>query len=160
MVADTIDAPYWLQVERWLRKEFYAMENPRETVALKEVKSFLPKVNCKITTAKLNEVFHEVDGRRRNELGFDDFSRLYQKLMTSPNTVNDYFDGSMSYSKNGHTVTLKEFQKFLLEMQNDSLGHSDKDTSNFIREYVQDPIRDVQEPYLKIQEVSKTKKNN
>lgn len=154
MVADTINAPYWLQVERWLRKEFYAMENHRETVTLKEVKSFLPKVNCKITTAKLNEVFHEVDCRRRNELGFDDFTRLYQKLMTSPNIVQDYFDGCMPYSKNGQTVTLKEFQKFLLEVQNDPLGNDEKATSNFIREYVQDPIRDVQEPYLKIQEVS------
>ncbi|XP_062715033.1 1-phosphatidylinositol 4,5-bisphosphate phosphodiesterase gamma-1 isoform X2 [Aedes albopictus] len=152
MVADTINAPYWLQVERWLRKEFYAMENHRETVTLKEVKSFLPKVNCKITTAKLNEVFHEVDCRRRNELGFDDFTRLYQKLMTSPNIVQDYFDGCMPYSKNGQTVTLKEFQKFLLEVQNDPLGNDEKATSNFIREYVQDPIRDVQEPYLKIQE--------
>ncbi|XP_055596548.1 1-phosphatidylinositol 4,5-bisphosphate phosphodiesterase gamma-1 isoform X2 [Uranotaenia lowii] len=152
MVSDTINAPYWLQVERWLRKEFYAMENPRETVTLKEVKSFLPKVNCKITTAKLNETFHDVDCRRRNELGFDDFSRLYQKLMTSPSTIQDYFDGSMPYSKNGQTVTLKEFEKFLHDVQNDPMGNDDNAVSNFIREYVQDPIRDVQEPYLKIQE--------
>jgi phosphatidylinositol phospholipase C, gamma-1 len=27
MVNDTISSPYGLQVERWLRKEFYAMEN-------------------------------------------------------------------------------------------------------------------------------------
>lgn len=31
LVQDTITAPYPLQVERWLRKEFYAMENSRET---------------------------------------------------------------------------------------------------------------------------------
>lgn len=31
LVQDTINAPYPLQVERWLRKEFYAMENSRET---------------------------------------------------------------------------------------------------------------------------------
>ncbi|XP_058462061.1 1-phosphatidylinositol 4,5-bisphosphate phosphodiesterase gamma-1 [Malaya genurostris] len=152
MVADTINAPYWLQVERWLRKEFYAMENPRETVSLKEVKSFLPKVNCKITTARLNEFFHEVDCRRRNELGFDDFSRLYQKLMTSSYTIQDYFDGSMPYSKDGQTVTMKEFRKFLSEEQNDPLGNDEKLVSNFIREYVQDPIRDIQEPYLNMQE--------
>lgn len=30
LVPDTINAPYPLQVERWLRKEFYAMENSRE----------------------------------------------------------------------------------------------------------------------------------
>lgn len=31
LVQDTINAPYPLQVERWLRKEFYTMENSRET---------------------------------------------------------------------------------------------------------------------------------
>lgn len=31
LVPDTIESPYPLQVERWLRKEFYSMENNRET---------------------------------------------------------------------------------------------------------------------------------
>ena len=31
LIPDSINAPYPLQVERWLRKEFYAMENSRET---------------------------------------------------------------------------------------------------------------------------------
>lgn len=31
MVSDTIHSPYPLEVERWLRKEFYAMETPRDS---------------------------------------------------------------------------------------------------------------------------------
>lgn len=31
MVQDTIHSPYPLQVERWLRKEFYSIQNSRET---------------------------------------------------------------------------------------------------------------------------------
>lgn len=31
MVTDTINAPHPIEIERWLRKEFYAMENSRET---------------------------------------------------------------------------------------------------------------------------------
>lgn len=31
MVSDTVSSSYPLEVERWLRKEFYAMENSRET---------------------------------------------------------------------------------------------------------------------------------
>ena len=31
LVHDTNSAPYPLQVERWLRKEFYSMENLRNT---------------------------------------------------------------------------------------------------------------------------------
>lgn len=30
LVKDTINAPYPLQVQAWLRREFYAMESPRE----------------------------------------------------------------------------------------------------------------------------------
>lgn len=31
LTADTISSPYPLQVERWLRKEFYALENTKDT---------------------------------------------------------------------------------------------------------------------------------
>lgn len=31
MVQDTIHSAYPLQVERWLRKEFYSIQNSRET---------------------------------------------------------------------------------------------------------------------------------
>lgn len=48
---------------------------------MKELKSFLSRVNCKITTQKLLEHFNEIDVRNRGELRFDDFARLYQKLL-------------------------------------------------------------------------------
>lgn len=57
-------------------------------ITLKEVKSFLPKINCKISTSKLRDLFQEVDTNRRGEIGFDDFSTLYHKLI---------FDQNVSY---------------------------------------------------------------
>jgi len=50
-------------------------------VALKDVKSFFPRVHCKISTSKLRELFQEVDTRKRNELNFDEFVSLYNKLI-------------------------------------------------------------------------------
>lgn len=50
-------------------------------VNLKDLKSFLPRINYKLPTSKLRELFNEVDTRKRAEIGFDDFSVLYQKLM-------------------------------------------------------------------------------
>jgi Ca2+-binding EF-hand superfamily protein len=50
-------------------------------VTLKDLKAFLPRVNCKISTGRLRELFQEVDTRKRTELGFDDFATLYHKLM-------------------------------------------------------------------------------
>jgi len=50
-------------------------------VTLKDVKSFFPRVHCKISTSKLRELFQEVDTRKRNELSFDEFVTLYNRLI-------------------------------------------------------------------------------
>ncbi|XP_046736207.1 1-phosphatidylinositol 4,5-bisphosphate phosphodiesterase gamma-1 [Diprion similis] len=149
LVQDTINAPYPLQVERWLRKEFYSMENTRESVTLKDVKAFLPRVNCKIMTNRLREMFEDVDTRNRTELGFDDFVTLYHKLMFD-NIANNFadWDKLVGYSESGQTVTLQAFRNFLLIEQQDPLGNIEQDVSRFIREYLQDPQRDIQEPYF------------
>ncbi|XP_011505251.1 PREDICTED: 1-phosphatidylinositol 4,5-bisphosphate phosphodiesterase gamma-1 [Ceratosolen solmsi marchali] len=151
LVQDTIYAPYPLQVERWLRKEFYAMENSREMITLKDVKAFLPRINCKIVTNKLREVFQEVDTKNRTEIGFDDFVILYHKLMFDSNNLADWTK-LLRYSKCGMTVTLQEFQNFLLTEQQDFSGHNGLEVSQFIREYLQDPQRDVQNPYFHFSE--------
>lgn len=52
---------------------------------MKDIKSFLPRVNCKISTSKLREYFQEVDTKRRNEITFDEFVTFYQKLMFDDN---------------------------------------------------------------------------
>lgn len=59
------------------------------SVTMKELKSFLSRVNCKMGTAKLLEHFNVIDVRQRGELRFDDFLRLYQKLLVTP-TVSIY----------------------------------------------------------------------
>uniref|UniRef100_A0A182SGK4 Phosphoinositide phospholipase C n=1 Tax=Anopheles maculatus TaxID=74869 RepID=A0A182SGK4_9DIPT len=160
LISDTITSPYWLQIERWLRREFYLME-ANGTASLKDIRSFLPKINCKISTAKLNDVFHEVDTRRRNELGFDDFTRLYQRLILPPTALPEYFDGirMATYSQNGQTVTLQEFRRFLTKEQQEDEGNggggggqSEEVVAKFINDYIQDPARDVSEPYLRLHE--------
>ena len=56
-------------------------------VTLKDLKVFLPRVNCKISTSRLRELFQEVDTRKRTELGFDDFGTLYHKLMFDESVI-------------------------------------------------------------------------
>lgn len=50
-------------------------------ITLKDIKSFLPRIHCKISTSKLRELFQELDIRKRNELSFDEFVALYNKLI-------------------------------------------------------------------------------
>ena len=56
----------------------------------------------------------------------------------------------MPYSENGETVTLKEFERFLEVEQNDEKAKDDQFISNFIKEFVQDTQREVQEPYFTV----------
>jgi phosphatidylinositol phospholipase C gamma-1 len=57
-------------------------------VTLKDIKIFLSRVHCKISTNKLRELFQEVDTRKRNELNFDEFVTLYDKLIYNPGVKN------------------------------------------------------------------------
>lgn len=146
-------APYPNTVERWLRKEFYAMENAHSAIAQKDLKSFLSKLNCKISTAKLMEIFAEVDAKKRNEIGFDSFTRLYEKLMVSSNAINDIFSRRFPYSRDNQLITLKEFQQFLLDEQMEGEANNIETVSGWIKDFLQDVQRDVHEPYLTIPEV-------
>jgi phosphatidylinositol phospholipase C, gamma-1 len=117
------------------------------------VKAFLPKVNFKISTAELNRHFQIADVRKRNEIGFDDFTKLYQHLINVPTFLLDCFGSAMPYAQeNTETVTLKEFKSFLLNEQHDDVAKDDSYISNFIQEFVQDTQREVEEPYFTISE--------
>lgn len=131
---------------RWINKLFAFR------VSLKEVKAFLPKINFKISTSELNRHFQLADARKRNEIGFDDFTKLYQNLINVPTFLLDCFNGPMPYSDNTETVTLKEFQRFLLNEQGEDKAKDDQYISGFIQEFVQDTQREVQEPYFTINE--------
>lgn len=61
------------------------MTSDRTTVSLKDVKAFLPQVNCQMSKPRLKEAFHEVDARRLGELSFDEFASLYHVLIYDDN---------------------------------------------------------------------------
>ena len=49
-------------------------------------------------------------------------------------------------------MSLQQFQSFLINEQQDEMGNNELETSRFIRDYLQDPQRDVQEPYFTFSE--------
>ncbi|XP_026687233.1 1-phosphatidylinositol 4,5-bisphosphate phosphodiesterase gamma-1 [Diaphorina citri] len=148
LVPDTLRAPYPLNVERWLRKHFYSLEGPRETVNLKDIKTFLPRVNCKMSTNKLREHFQEVDTRKTNELAFDEFSILYNRIMFDEQMFTDSYS---HYSSDGQTVTASELTNFLIREQNET-NVNEREVSRHMRDYLQDEQRNVQEPYFTFME--------
>lgn len=57
------------------------------------------------------------------------------------------------YSENGKIITLQEFQSFLIQEQRDTLANDEREVSRFMREYLQDSQRNVQEPFFTTIEV-------
>lgn len=66
--------------------------------------------------------------------------------------IQDIFDKVSLYSLNKKTVSLQEFQSFLINEQKDDLATDEKKVSTFIRDFLKDPQRDVQEPYFTLPE--------
>ncbi|KAG5882921.1 hypothetical protein JTB14_023383 [Gonioctena quinquepunctata] len=149
LVEDTIKAPYPLRIHMYLRREFYAIQNPREMVNLKDLKSLFPR---RIATTKLREIFNEVDTRKRGEIGFDDFTTLYQKALLEEGASSELFDRLPQYSANLKSVSLQEVEDFLITEQKDQMGNDDRAVSQFICDFLRDPQREVQEPCLTIPE--------
>lgn len=69
-------------------------------------------------------------------------------------TIADIFDGQFPYSDDSQIVTSHNFHRFLLDYQKDfGFGKDQKAIPNFICDFIQDPQREIQEPYLSIPEV-------
>lgn len=49
-------------------------------------------------------------------------------------------------------VTLQEVESFFIHEQNDPLGNDDRAVSQFICDFLRDPQREIQEPYLTVTE--------
>ncbi|XP_045463914.1 1-phosphatidylinositol 4,5-bisphosphate phosphodiesterase gamma-1 [Harmonia axyridis] len=151
LVGDTLTAPYSIRVQCWLRKEFYAMENMKETVNLKDLKAFFPRINYKISMNKLREIFNEVDTRKRTEIGFDDFAVLYQKVMLDEKKLDTLFDKILDYSPNLKTVSLHDLSNFLTKEQSQPVD-DERTLSTLMCNFLKDPQRDVQDPYFTVYE--------
>lgn len=55
-------------------------------------------------------------------------------------------------------MSLQDFQTFMDREQKDTMGNDERLVSKFMRDFLQDPTREVQEPYFTKNEVSYCKK--
>ena len=105
-----------LHQERWFRKGFYEMETPGKegVIGVQELKKFMQKVNCKITTSVLKEKFSKYDIGNTGDIGFDDFCSVIQELNFPRQLFRDVF---VAYSIDSKRVCINEFQQFLEKEQ-------------------------------------------
>ncbi|CAG7730788.1 unnamed protein product [Allacma fusca] len=137
LVMETKESSYSVQLETWLRKQFYNLEASHSAVKgsinLKELKAFLPKINCKLSTGKLRDLFQDFDAKKSGEIGFDDFAQLFHQLMHDPQVLNIHFQ---KYLRERY-VDYDQVNLFLREEQNDSSTDINAEMNRFF----QDPNR-------------------
>ena len=104
-------------------------------------------MNCKLPTSKLQEIFQLVDTRRRGELNFDDFDIFLNQILGDQAWIREI---TKAYVEPKGTVPLQGFIAFLRQEQGETTDESVVSTE--MRNYLQDEVRQVQEPYFTVNE--------
>ena len=149
LMEDIAQTTYGLTLQRWFRKSFYEMEQPgkENTISFQELKKFLSKVNCKVPTRQLKEKLAALDSKTSGDIYFDDFCSLLQDIIFSSSMFTNNFS---NYSSDGKRVTVQEFQTFLSREQ--GITESMDSVATIMREFLVDPSRNTQVPYLNLSE--------
>uniref|UniRef100_A0A672T3E4 1-phosphatidylinositol 4,5-bisphosphate phosphodiesterase gamma n=1 Tax=Sinocyclocheilus grahami TaxID=75366 RepID=A0A672T3E4_SINGR len=147
LVSDTLRSPTPLQIERWLRKQFYAVDRNREDrISCKDLKSMLCQVNYRVPNMRfLREKLP--DGEPRNgDVSYSHFAQLYRSLM---------FDAQKSVShvyllieRPEQKILLEDFQNFLIEHQKELWATDNNKVQEFMFLYLKDPLREIEQPYF------------
>ena len=152
LIEDVKAASYKLHQERWFRKGFYEMEaltGKEGTIGLAELKKFSSKVNCKVSNAVLREKFAKYDTLNTGEICFDDFRNILQELLV--NNKGIFKETFGRFCGDAQRVLLPDFTQFLREEQGE-VGIEAGEAAERMRNFLQDPKRDVEEPYFTLSE--------
>ncbi|XP_019490318.1 PREDICTED: 1-phosphatidylinositol 4,5-bisphosphate phosphodiesterase gamma-2 [Hipposideros armiger] len=148
-------------IESWLRKQIYSVDQTRRnSISLRELKTVLPMVNFKMSSAKfLKDKFVEI-GAHKDELSFEQFHLFYKKLMfDQQKSILDEFKKDSSVFILGNTdrpdasaVHLHDFQRFLLHEQQELWAQDLNKVRERMTKFIDDTMRETAEPFLFIDE--------
>uniref|UniRef100_A0A3P8XA37 1-phosphatidylinositol 4,5-bisphosphate phosphodiesterase gamma n=1 Tax=Esox lucius TaxID=8010 RepID=A0A3P8XA37_ESOLU len=146
LVADTLKSPTPLQIERWLRKQFYAVDRNREDkISCKDLKSMLSQVNYRVPNMKfLREKLPDSE-LRNGDVTFCQFAQLYRSLMFDAQKL------SLSVrfiERPDQKILLEDFKSFLLESQKELWATDNNKVQEFMFGYLKDPLREVEQPFF------------
>ncbi|KAM3838615.1 1-phosphatidylinositol 4,5-bisphosphate phosphodiesterase gamma-1 isoform 2-T2 [Vipera latastei] len=157
LVADTLKAATPLQIERWLRKQFYFVDRNREDrmnelghqrISAKDLKNMLSQVNYRVPNMRfLRERLSDVE-QRNGDITYGQFVQLYQSLM-----YNAQKGMAVPFLESGerseyNRISLSEFQTFLLEYQMELWAADLSLVQDFMFTFLSDPLRVIEEPYF------------
>uniref|UniRef100_A0A4W4FSF0 1-phosphatidylinositol 4,5-bisphosphate phosphodiesterase gamma n=1 Tax=Electrophorus electricus TaxID=8005 RepID=A0A4W4FSF0_ELEEL len=144
LVTDTVSSPTPLQIERWLRKQFYAVDRNREDkISCKDLKNMLCQVNYRVPNMKfLREKLPDSD-LRSGDVSYSQFAQLYRSLMYDAQK-----SVSVLASPPDQKVSLEDFQGFLIDCQKELWATDSNKVQDFMFNYLKDPLREIELPYF------------
>ncbi|XP_015452471.1 1-phosphatidylinositol 4,5-bisphosphate phosphodiesterase gamma-1 isoform X1 [Pteropus alecto] len=158
LMEDTLQAATPLQIERWLRKQFYSVDRNREDrISAKDLKNMLSQVNYRVPNMRfLRERLTDLE-QRSSDITYGQFAQLYRSLMYSAQKTMDLPFLEASALRVGERpelcrVSLPEFQQFLLEYQGELWAVDRLQVQEFMLSFLRDPLREIEEPYFCLDE--------
>ncbi|KAM9828411.1 1-phosphatidylinositol 4,5-bisphosphate phosphodiesterase gamma-1 isoform 2-T3 [Syngnathus typhle] len=149
LVADTLQSTTPLQIERWLRKQFYAVDRNREDrISCKDLKNMLSQVNYRVPNMRfLREKLPDSEWRN-GEVSFSQFSQLYRNLMFDAQKNLEVPFLQRFIDRPEQRISLEDFKSFLLDSQMDMWATDSIKVQEFMFSYLKDPLREVEQPYF------------
>ncbi|RVE70643.1 hypothetical protein OJAV_G00066620 [Oryzias javanicus] len=149
LLADTLKSPTPLQIERWLRKQFYAVDRNREDrISCKDLKNMLSQVNYRVPNMRfLREKFPDLE-LRNGEVSFSQFEQLYRNLMFDAQKNMEITLLQSFIERPDRRVSLEDFKSFLIESQNELWAADNNKVQEFMFDYLKQPLREVEQPYF------------
>ncbi|XP_048879389.1 1-phosphatidylinositol 4,5-bisphosphate phosphodiesterase gamma-1-like [Brienomyrus brachyistius] len=150
LVGDTLNSPTPLQIERWLRKQFYAIGcNQEQKISCKDLKNMLSQVNFKVPNMRfLREKFPDLE-LGNGGVTYCQFEQLYRRVI---------FDGQKSMEvpllqkdavrPDQVRITLEQFRCFLQQSQEEHWANDPLQVQEFMLGYLRDPLREVEQPFF------------
>ncbi|XP_067856418.1 1-phosphatidylinositol 4,5-bisphosphate phosphodiesterase gamma-1-like isoform X3 [Heptranchias perlo] len=154
LLADTMKSPTPLQIERWLRKQFYNMDRNREDrVTMKDLKSMLSQVNYRVPNMKfLREKITDME-LRSGDVTYCQFAQLYRSLMYDAQKHMEVpFLQRNCERPELSQISLQDFQRFLLENQKELWASDIHLVREFMFNYLRDPLREIEDPFFYLDE--------
>uniref|UniRef100_A0A7E4UWB1 Phosphoinositide phospholipase C n=1 Tax=Panagrellus redivivus TaxID=6233 RepID=A0A7E4UWB1_PANRE len=147
LMMETQHASHFLQVERWLRKQFFGLLATDATgITMRHMKPFVQTtLQCKVQSRELQEI-------SEGEMDFEAFTLAINRLLNFDGLFDALF--AQTIKPVGRRVTLDAFYGFLKDIQQDEIAASREQTAEFLRGYLRevDLARDCTEPYLSCEE--------
>uniref|UniRef100_A0A3P9LLW2 1-phosphatidylinositol 4,5-bisphosphate phosphodiesterase gamma n=1 Tax=Oryzias latipes TaxID=8090 RepID=A0A3P9LLW2_ORYLA len=149
LLADTLKSSTPLQIERWLRKQFYAVDRNREDrISCKDLKNMLSQVNYRVPNMRfLREKFPDLE-LRNGDVSFSQFEQLYRNLMFDAQKNMEIPLLQSFTERPDRRILLEDFKTFLIESQNELWATDNNKVQEFMFDYLKQPLREVEQPYF------------